>query len=517
MRKPLETTARVETVQTDAPTDSDWVEKGDAVAAIPDSSPSDVIGTGSSDPSSDQFATIRKWYLFALFVALLGDGMVTLASTYIIYSQTKSLSATALIVVCLNLPAIIFPGWATKLANRWGGPVVYVVNNVAYGLALFIPAILAAAGTLTTVNLLACYLLFGVILGLSSPSTGLVRQIIAPPGQLTEFNGAATRSISIATAIGLLIGGAVFGALGPAWIYFIAGITALPLAICIIPVIKRAPVEPDITHGHFMDAFVVRRSRPEIRAAFYFTGFCFLVGAYAVTFPAIAASIGTNAGILSLLQVAAVVGGLFVVVAVKRIHGRVGWGAAQRVCFLIAGLGILVLAWINHRGASPTLTLIIAIVAIIPIGFALNLDASILNGLVQMATPRENRTSVLTYYALIPMVAIPVGQEVLGAVSDAWSVAGALLLLGGITLVLLTVGPQRRIRPAFDMLNDAESAPSGHPVAGSAGRPVLVTGHGASADNRSDGITLGDIDDSGFPISDQITGPDIPDRPEAGR
>ncbi len=491
----------------------------DATAPIidPATTPATTSAVASNDDRPDQFATVRKWYLFTLFVALLGDGMVTLASTYIIYNQTKSLSATALIVVCLNLPAIIFPGWATKLANRWGGPVIYVVNNVAYGLALFIPAILASTGALTTVNLLACYLLFGIILGLSSPSTGLVRQIIAPPGQLTEFNGAATRSISIATAIGLLIGGAVFGALGPAWIYFIAGITALPLAICIIPVIKRAPVEPDVTNGHFMDAFAVRRTRPEIRAAFYFTGFCFLVGAYSVTFPAIAASIGANAGILSLLQVAAVIGGLFVVMAVKRIHGRVGWGAAQRVCFLIAGIGILVLAWINHRGASPTVTLIIAIVAIIPIGFALNLDASILNGLVQMATPRENRTSVLTYYALIPMVAIPVGQEVLGAVSDAWSVGGALLLLGGITLLLLTVGPQRKIRPAFDLLNDAESAPSSHPAAGSAGRPVLVTGHGASADNRSDGITLGDIDDSGFPISDQITGPDIPDRPEAGR
>ena len=487
------------------------------MVADPDPTPVDGAVVDPSNGVGDRFAGVRRWYLITLFIALLGNGMVTLASTFIIYSQTKSLSATGLIVVCLNLPAIVFPGWATKLANRWGGPVLYVSANLAFGLVSFIPAVLSATGHLNTAWLLVWYLMIGLIDGLSSPSSSLVRQIIAPSGQLTEFNSAATRSISIATAIGLLIGGAIFGALGPTWIYFIAALTTFPLVIAIIPTIKGAPRESDVSDGHFMDAFVVRRNRPDLRAAFYFTGFCFLVGSYVVTFPAIAASIGTNAGILSLLQVAAVVGGMFVVIAVKRIHGRVGWGAAQRICFLIAGFAILVLAWNGHRGASPTVTLIIAIVAIIPIGFALNLDASILNGLVQMATPRENRTSVLTSYALIPMLAIPLGQETIGALSDVWSVSGALLVLGGLTLLLLTVGPQRKIRPAFDMLNEADTAPSDHPAAASIGRPVLVTGAAASTGDGSHGVTLSDIEDSGFPIGDQITGPEIPDRPDADR
>ena len=502
-----------------------------------------VVGPeGATDPddhdasADDWLVGVRRWYLITLFISCFGGGMISLASTYIIYAQTGSLSITGLIVVCTNLPCLVFPGWATRLANRMGGPLLYCLSAVALGLIGFAPAILSAMGDLNSATLLLWYLLGGVIFGLTSPVTGLVRRAIAIPGQVPEFNSAATRSVSIATVAGILLGGALFAAVGPTWIYIIAAIAHFPVAVAVYPVVRRGAGREDrsASGGRFMDSLKVRRAHPGLRAAFYFTTFCFVIGSYSVTFPAIASSIGTNAGILSLLQAAAVFGGLFVVVAVRRVHGHFGWGAVQRVCYLTSGLGILVLAWINHRGSSPTITLIISIVAIVPIGFALNLDASILNALVQVAAPREARTSVLTYYALIPMAFIPIGQEFVGGLSDATSVSTALLVVGALTLLLIEFGPRQKIRPAFDALNDSPDAPSGYPASTHVARPDVVIDHGVadsdgsnihsgafSGPEVSDGsyrdAEVGVLEDEVGPIAGQVPGPEMPDRPEAER
>lgn len=493
-------------------------------------------GNSSEEPSvlvaaEDPNASIRKWYLITLFIACFGGGMISLASTYIIYNQTGSLSVTGLIVVATNLPSLVFPGWATRLANRWGGAKLYFISAVALGVIGLVPAILLAMGDLTTASLLAWYLAGGAIFGLSSPAAGLLRRSIAAPGQVPEFNSAATRSVSIATVLGLLTGGALFAAVGPTWIYIISAVAHFPICFAVYPAIARDDHE-NVSGGRFKDSFAIRKNHHGLRSAFYFTGFCFLISCYGVTFPAMAAAIGSNAGILSLLQAAAVFGGLFVVVAIRKIHGRVGWGTAQRACFLVAGVGILVLAWINHRGASPGLTLVIALVAIVPVGFALNLDASILNALVQVAAPREARNAVLTYYALIPTMAIPVSQELLGGLSDLTSVSTALVVVGSFTLFMIGFGPQRKIRSAFDTLGESEEPPSGFPVAPQLARPEIVTAHApvkrwTPEGGRPDGVagpeeTYGDvavetIEAEAGPIADQHAGLQIPDRPESER
>jgi len=479
-----------------------------------------------SDPSdpSDPNVDIRRWFLITLFIASFGVGMISLASTYIIYDQTGSLSATGLIMVALNIPSLVFPGWATRLANRWGGTKLYFISGMTLGVIGFIPAVLSITGDLTTANLLGWYLLSGVIYGLSSPASGLLRRSIAAPGQVPEFNGAATRSLSIATVAGLLIGGALFALVGPTWIYVIAAVAHFPICVAIYPAMRRSTDVEEVSGGRFLDAFSIKRSHPGLQSAFMFTGFCFIVGAYSVTFPAIATSIGTNAGILSLLQAAAVVGGLFVVVAMRKIHGQVGWGSVQRVCFLIAGVAILVLAWINHRGASPSITLIVCLVAIVPIGFALNLDTSILNALVQMAAPGESRNSVLTYFALIPTLTIPLAQEGLGGLSDLTSVSTALVVVGVFTLGMIALGPRWKLRTAFDELDGPGPPPSMFPVGPQVARPDIVTAHSPKGwaefefdSDTGEDTSIGTIVEEVGPIADQQIGPEFPDRPEAER
>jgi len=445
-------------------------------------------------PPEPVLVKARRGYLVGRFSGSLGSGMVALASSYLIYQQTHSVAAVALISVATNLPALALASAATRLANRWGGPKLYVVTLGAYYLLCIVPFLLALTGHLSATSLLVWYLLRGIALGLNTPSIGMVRIVLSPPGQTTEFNSAATRAVSWATLVGVLIGGLVLTHLGAAWIYLGAGILGLPPILALVPLLPWSISADSSSASRFGAYFSVRRQHPELRAAFRYTVLISLIAGYAVTLPAVADHIGHRADLLALLQAAAVFGGLFVVVATRKIHGRVRWLRVQRTCVFISAVSLLFLGWVAHLHGQPPVLLLLALVVLMPLGFALNLDASVLNGLVQVAAPIESRAAVLTAYALIPMVVTPLSQLVISGVADLTSVTLALVAMGGVTLLFFFL-PHKKLRTSFALLDD------------SLGPPTPLTpfdGHHVTS--------VQELRDAGQPIADQMPGPELPDR-----
>ena len=193
-------------------------------------------------------------------------------------------------------------------------------------------------------------------------------------------------------------------------------------------------------------------ARRDLLSACRFTSLNMAIGGYTITLPAIARSVSTHVGILSILQATALVGGISTVAVMRWLPQRMRWGRVQRGCFLAVGLSVLLLAWSAESGNGPAVTLVVGILAILPLGFALSLDRVILSALVQMRTPPQSRAEFFTYYALIPMVAVPVGQMVIGALADQTSVSVALAAVAAVTLVLVALGPRLRQRAGFDEL-----------------------------------------------------------------
>ncbi|CAB4322581.1 MAG: MFS transporter [Actinobacteria bacterium] len=445
--------------------------------------------TEHSSAPSDPYIRVRRNYLFGLFTADFGQGMTNLTSSFLIYQQTGKVSFVALIIVMTNLPQLLLPTVATRLAHRLGGPKLYVLTWGGSYTLLLVPFALALTGHLTTLTLLGWFLLQGVVQGLGSPAAGIVRTLIAPPGGSAVFNGKAVRAMSAALMFGILTGGALLAIVGPGWIYFIACLAGYPLVLSVVPLLRTARVETATAPSRFFDVFDVRRSNPEIRAAFRFTFIIFLLGGYYVTLPDIASRIGHRAMILSSLQAAAVFGGMFVVIGVRLIHQRATWLAVQRACIGVVGVATLYLGWVAFRDHQPIWYLATAIVAIIPLGFALNLDSAVLNAAVQVAAPPESRTPVLTAFALIPLVALPASELVVGAIADLASVSLALMMLGGLTLVLVLLPRHGSMRAAMTSLDDEHVFPESE---------------------LGFATTIGAIKDAGQEIADQVIGPEIP-------
>ncbi|MEI7761481.1 MAG: MFS transporter [Thermoleophilia bacterium] len=430
----------------------------------------------SGETESDPFARDRSHYLIALFISYLGFGMSSFASTYIIYDLSGSVAVTGLLVVCTALPTLLLSTTATSVVNRWGGPKLYLVCQFGWVAVWFVAVVLSATGRLNTASMLGIFLMLGIVQGLALPTPGLVRLMITAPGRAPELNSAAIRNIAVGTVIGLILGGHIFAIAGPTWIFLLAALSEVPLIFAIYPLVRKASRlireasrRPPITRERFRDLLATPRSNPGLRAAFICMLIACLIGSFTVTLPAIASSIGTDPRILSFLQAGSIVGGIFVALAARNLHGRVSWGSVQRVCYFVAAFGLGGLVWATHFNGSRVIVFTIALIVIIPVGFALSLDTSILSALVQLGAPADDRAAVFTGFSLILLLGIPFGQELCGLIADVFSVSIAIGAIAVSALLFLIVRPlHAHLRSAFDTLDAQTATPV---VAGRASLP----------------------------------------------
>ncbi len=434
-----------------------------------------------------------------VFTSCVGDGMVALIGSFFVYHQTHSVSAVALIVVFTNVPGLFLPAIATRLANHWGGGRLYCTSWGLFYLFSLIPFVVGLTGHLTASVLLAWFLLEGIVLGLGGPSSGMVRTFLTPPGRSAEFNGRSTRCIAVGTVIGILIATPISSVFGISWVFFVNFLVGMPLVLSVLPLMEpmaeaRAKMLANAEENPgFAGFFKVRRNRPEIRADFRYTLIVFLLSGYAVTLPAVADGISHRSSVLSLLQAAAVVGGILVVTAIRFVHGRYTWVRVQRTCLIVISTGIFFLGWDAQRIHHASWELTAVVLTIVPVGFALNLDSSILGALIQVAAPKAERASVLAAYALIPMIAIPLSQVLISAFADLVSVPCALIVIGAGMLFVIFLPRQWAMRAAFSQLDDTPTFPES-----SEELDQQVT------------TTIGDLREAGQPIADQRPGPELP-------
>ena len=455
------------------------------------SSPADVVAP------IDPFRRVRLAYLVGTCIYNFGFGLFSLASFLIVYDTTRSVTATGLIMVCLSLPQVLLPGVATRLSQSWGGPKLYVVGSTLGGILTLVPAGLSMAGVLNVPTLLAFYVGLGLIYGAMKPSGSMIRMRMAAPGRLAELNGNVTVAWALATAAGYLLGSSAYTYLGTTWVFFIGALACLPISLSIVPMMRnharRAPealrastagefrvdadtpaatdaTATDATDAEdtatedaerFRDVFGVWRANGGIRAIMLVNVLICAVGGFTVVLPALARTLGSDAFILSLLEASSVLGGLFVTVIIKGIKGRLGWFIAIRLhnmlmaaCF-VALVVVVVLDGSAHPTGFRWVSLLVAIGAVLGIGLGLNFDSSVLSAMIQHAAPHTELAAVLEGYALIALVVVPLGQEVIGAVADSVSLAAGVAMPLVMMVCFLVFYPRSNLRREFNNLDGA--------------------------------------------------------------
>ncbi len=404
----------------------------------------------------DPFPTVRGHYLKAAMVVHFGEYMAMMVTSYLVFHKTHSVVATGLILLCYNAPSLVLAGPATSLTRRFGAPLVDGWVNAAEGLLALIPMGLAITHHLGVTTLLLWVLSYGLCEGLNAPNSYLIRQLIAEPGRLHELNGSYTRNVAISAALGMIAGGAILDAWGPAWVFAICAVTAIPEVGVFFRLSQRVktPDAEDASRESVRGSLRLLLTEPGLWAACRFAVLCFFVAGYAVTLPAIANSINARPEVLSLLESGSLLGGILVALVVRRVHGRVRWGKVQRLCYYAAGAGLALMAASEYFGGFHSKeAALVALVATIPVGFSVLLNASIVTSVIQLGTPSESRAPMFTLLALIPLVVGPISQELVGICADDLSIPMALGIVAAITIVANTVISHRPMSRHFDTLN----------------------------------------------------------------
>jgi hypothetical protein len=412
----------------------------------------------ASSKTGDEFSTIRARYLVGAGVVHTGEYMAMLVTTYLVFHKTHSVAATGLILLCFNVPSLVLAGSATRISRRYGAARVDAWANLTEGVWALFPMALAATHHLGVIALLGWVLGYGVCEGLNAPSSYLVRQLIAEPGKLPELNSAYTRNVAAAAVVGLLLGGGILVAVGPAWVFLICALTAIPEILVFFSTSRHEVASHvEASSESFGDALRLLRSEPGLWAACRFAVLCFFVASYTVTLPAIANTISSNAEVLSVLESGSLIGGILVAFVVRRIHGRVRWGKVQRLCYFAAGLGLAAMASAEVLGGTHSRsTDIVAFIATIPIGFAVLMNASIVTSVIQIGTPTDKRASMFTLLALIPLLIGPLSQESVGLLADHLSISWALGIVAAVTVITNFVVSHRPMSRHFDTLDNFE-------------------------------------------------------------
>jgi len=323
-------------------------------------------------------STLRARYLLGAGIVHTGEYMAMLVATYLVFHETHSIAATGLILLCFNAPSLVLAGSATRISRRYGAARVDAWVNLSEGVWALFPVILVANRSPQRCRDPRLGSRLWRMRG--SQRAQLVSR--APAHRRTRQAPRAQqclhRNVAAAAVVGLLLGGALFVLVGPLWVSWAVPSPRYRGVGLLLDVASPRRSARGATSESFADALRLLRYEPGLWAAFRYAALCFFVASYVVTLPAIANSISTNAEVLSVLESASLIGGILVAHVVRKIHGRVRWGEVQRLCYFGAGMGIAAMALAEVLAGSHSRTSdIVAIVATIPIGFAVLMNASI--------------------------------------------------------------------------------------------------------------------------------------------
>jgi len=418
----------------------------------------------SAQAARDRYRTHRRLYYLTGFLNIFGNGTLLLAGTVFVYQTTQNLTDVALIMVAVNMPSVFLIGPATWLATHWGGAKLFVGRQVGGFLLCIAGAVLHAGGWMTVPVLLCWFLALGIVTGLTSVALPLVAQILAPEGQLQEVNSNAASIISGATATGAILGAVIYDLAGLEWVFVADAMSCIPLGMVFFSLKKQHTHVPPTEPARLRRSITILTSEPGLRAIFVFTAICYFIGGYTVTLPAIAGSIHSSATTLAWMHAASIGGAALVGLGVRHLHLRVSWGRVQQAALVVFTVGVLAIClmrivWVESTELHPMLATVIVLLAVFPIGFALGLDATVLNGLLQTNAPASARAALLSAYTVIPLAMLPIGQGVIGTFADVFGVAPALGAIGLISLLYVCISPRTALRHTFDALEDSGVVP----------------------------------------------------------
>jgi len=374
----------------------------------------------------------RLW--FGLSVGQLGQQMTSVAVAIQVFALTGSSFAVGVVGICAFVPLVFF--------GLYGGAVADAVDRRKLGLVastgLWLLSVVLALQAVLDVGSVA--LLYVVVafqaacFAVNNPARSAIIPRLLPAELLPSANALSTASFNLGYTVGPLLGGIIYGAVGPGAAY---GVDCVTYTAALYALWRLPPVPPqgDVRRAGLasvLEGLRYLRTRPNVLMTFLVDLCAMVLAQPRALFPAIAGAFyGGGTATVGLLSAAPAVGALTAV----SVSGRLGRVRRQgrAVVLAVIAYGTAIAA----VGLTRTLWLGVALLAVS--GAADMVSSVYRNTILQVATPDELRGRLQGVFIVVVAGGPRLGDFTAGTLASLTSETAAIVAGGSACVAAVTL------------------------------------------------------------------------------
>ena len=388
-----------------------------------------------------------RLFLTGQLIATAGMWMQVIAQGWLVYEISGSELALGIVGSAAAIPALLITPWGGVIVDRVSKRHLLLVTQSTSMLLAFILATLVFTDVVQVWHIV----LLAVGVGIVSSFDGPARQafVVEMVGREDLSNAIALNSMTFNSGriIGPAIGGVLLVTLGAAWCFFLNGLSILAVIISLLsmnmPVsVKRR--EPKSARQQLTSGLAYVRHEPDLRSLLLMALVFSTFGtSYATVLPAFVDKVlGQAASAFGTLNAMTGAGAVTAAFFIAQLGDRLPRGRVLSIAILIFPLVLTAFA-INTSYAYA-----IALAYCLGIGFMLVF--TLVNTLLQTNLRDELRGRVLSLYTLTFFGVAPLGNLLMGSLSEVYGitptiVGSAMLCLVLAALIIITTPSVRRL------------------------------------------------------------------------
>ena len=351
-----------------------------------------------------------RLFLSGQFVSAVGTWMNFTATGWLVWEITHSGSALGLNSALQFGPVLLFGAFGGVLADRFDKRRILIVTQSSYALVSIALATLVGTHVIELWMVYGLSILSGLITSIDNPSRQSFYVEMVGESSLTNAVSLNSAAFTGARVIGPAVAGLVIASAGMAWCF---GLDAVSYLFVLGALIAMRPAElhaqPRTTRekGHLMAGFRYIWTTDELRRPLIVLAVMFtFVFNWQVLMPLLA-EVTFHAGPreFGLLSAGAGVGAFIGAITTAHANRTPGVRRLGMFCLLV-GATMFVVA------GAPTLVL--AIVAMVPLGYAAMCFMITGNTLLQLNARPQARGRVMALYGMVFLGSTPIGAPIAG-------------------------------------------------------------------------------------------------------
>ncbi|MGC1687824.1 MAG: MFS transporter [Candidatus Acidiferrales bacterium] len=358
----------------------------------------------------------RNFQLFfgGQLISLIGTWMQSVAQSWLVYRMTGSALLLGTVGFASQIPVFVLAPLGGMLADRRSRQHIVIATQTISMLLAFALAALTLTSVITVWEIMVLAVLLGAVNAFDIPARQAFLMDMVGREDLMNAIALNSSMFNGARVIGPAVAGVLVAWIGEGWCFFANAISYIAVIVGLLLMKLTIPKRAKVTASpfeHIVEGFrFVERTKP-IRALLLLLGCISLFALpYSVLMPIFADRIlhggARGFGILMGCAGLGALGGALTLAMRSSMRGLGRWIAISCAAFGAALIAFSLSHWFW-----------LSAILLVPVGYAVMLQTSASNTLLQAMSPDNLRGRVLAVYSMMFMGMAPIGALFAGAVA----------------------------------------------------------------------------------------------------